>query len=60
MKNRKNFLKYLGASFIPVMIYAFILLALPIKPSFAFTILSLFAIGLVGQFAFSRYVERND
>lgn len=54
---QKNFLKYVAASFIPVLIYAILLISMPEKPSFLFMLIFSITIGFIGQYAFRKYIE---
>lgn len=57
---QKDILKYVVVSFLPVSVYAFILLITPVKLSFFFHLIFMIVIGFISQVAFKIYLERNN
>jgi len=57
---KKDFLKYLLISFLPVVFYGGVLLVLPTKPSVGFMLAVTLLIGLNAQVAFKKYVEKSQ
>ncbi|OJF97070.1 hypothetical protein [Alkalibacterium sp. 20] len=61
MKSKqKDVLKYILVSFLPVSIYAFVLLNTSGNVSFTFHLFFVLVIGFISQAAFRIYVEKNS
>ena len=57
---QRGVLKYIVVSFLPVCVYAFILLITPEDLSWFFHLTFVIVIGLISQIAFKIYLEKNN
>lgn len=57
---QRDVMKYLLVSFLPVSIYALVLVNVSYNQSFVFHLSFMIVIGLISQFAFRLYIEKTD